>query len=66
MKRNARLYLPWPAVSAYFASVTVQAADAQPRRRGRPPASIERLKGGCLLYRLSKAPRARSAEGRPV
>ena len=63
MKRNARLYLPRPAVSAYLACVSAQAADAQPRRR-RPSVSVEMLKGGCLLYRLSRPPHAGAAERR--
>jgi hypothetical protein len=46
MKRNAKLYLPWPAVSAFLAPVAVQAADAQLYRGGKALASVERLKGG--------------------
>jgi hypothetical protein len=54
MKRNARLYLPWPTVSDYLA-VKIKAADVQPRRR-KPSASVEMLEGGCLLFRLLRAP----------
>jgi hypothetical protein len=52
MKHTARLYLPWPVVSAFLASVGVPAAKAQPKHHDKPPASVERLEGGCLLYRL--------------
>ena len=52
MKRNARLYLPWPVVSAFLASV-MPAAEERPPNRGNPLASVERLEGGCLLFRLS-------------
>jgi hypothetical protein len=51
MKRNANLYLPWPIVSAFLAS-TVPATDPQLYRADKLFASVERLKGGCLLYRL--------------
>jgi hypothetical protein len=55
MKRNAKLYLPWPVISAFVAPVAVPATDAQLYRGGMPLASVERLKGGCLLYRLTAA-----------
>ena len=52
MKSNARLYLPWPVVSAFLEFVAAPAAEAPPKRYDKPLASIERLDGGCLLYRL--------------
>jgi hypothetical protein len=56
MKRNVTFYLPWPTVSAYLASVTVQSTTIQPKRHGKPAAPVEMLKGGCLLYQLSRQP----------
>jgi hypothetical protein len=56
MKRNARLYLPWPVVSAFLASAVVPSIETQPYRSGKPLAQAERLKGGCLLYRLTAEP----------
>jgi hypothetical protein len=53
MKRNARLYLPWPIVSAFLAWVASSPAEAQTKRHGMLLACVERLDGGCLLYRLS-------------
>jgi hypothetical protein len=49
MKRTARLYLPWPVVSASLAWVAPP-AEAQPEHRGKPLASVERLEeGACYI-----------------
>jgi hypothetical protein len=59
MKNNARLYLPWPLVSAFLASCGSRPAEAQPGRRENASTSIARLDGGCLLYRpVTKGARA--------
>ena len=36
MKNSARLYLPWPVVSAFVASCGSRPAEAQPGRRADP------------------------------
>jgi hypothetical protein len=52
MKSNARLYLPWPVVSAFVEAVAAPAAEALPKHHDAPFVSVLRLDGGCLLYRL--------------
>jgi hypothetical protein len=47
-KNNARLYLPWPVVSAFGASGGCYPAEVRPGRRETPLAPIARLDGGCL------------------
>jgi hypothetical protein len=58
MKNNARLYLPWPLVSAFVWPDVGRPPQARRDRRNPPLASVERLDGGCLLYRLSCSRRA--------
>jgi hypothetical protein len=48
MKPNAHLYLPLSVIKEYLISI---GAQKQPDRQ--PVASVERLDGGCLLYRLA-------------
>jgi len=64
MKNNARLYLPWPLVSAFVWPDVGRPPEARRDRRNPLPASVERLDGGCLLYRISVArtSRRRAAE----
>ena len=57
MKNNAHLYLPQSVIEEYL--VSIGTAKVQPDRPTVPVASVERLDGGCLLYRLS--PRERTA-----
>jgi hypothetical protein len=49
MKPNAHLYLPQSVVEEYLVSI----GAPKVQRDRRPVASVERLDGGCLLYRLA-------------
>ena len=40
MKNSARLYLPWPVVSAFVASCGSRPAEAQPGRRENPSSRL--------------------------
>ena len=51
MKNNARLYLPWQLVSTSVLSDCCRASQA-PLGDRKVPFGIQRLDGGCLLYRL--------------
>jgi hypothetical protein len=48
MKNNARLYLPWPLVSAFVSSDEARPPEARRDGQNHPPASVERLDGGLL------------------
>lgn len=52
MKNNARLYLPWQLVSASALSDCYRTPEARLAARKIPLGPVQRLDGGCLLYRL--------------
>jgi hypothetical protein len=52
MKSKAHLYLPWSVVAEWMASTSRQLPKVQPDRLRPRLASIEKLDGGCVLFRL--------------
>jgi hypothetical protein len=53
MKSKAHLYLSWSVVAEWMASTSRQLPKVQPDRLRPPLASIEKLDGGCVLFRLT-------------
>jgi hypothetical protein len=54
MKSNAHLYLPWSVIEEWLATSKGYHLPAVLVGRSRGPvASVERLEGGCVLYRLT-------------
>jgi hypothetical protein len=54
MKSSAHLYLPWPVIAEWLTtSKGCQLPEVLLVRPRGPMASVERLEGGCVLYRLT-------------
>jgi hypothetical protein len=57
MKSSAHLYLPWSVIAEWLGTSKGHLPAAAPEASPMPVVFLERLEGGCVLYRL------RSREG---